>query len=45
MPSKPTSLRRVGGSDTDSDNEDPSWESEELGIEDLTLDDIDLDFS
>jgi hypothetical protein len=27
----------------DSDNEDPSWEPEESGIEDLTLDDFNLD--
>jgi hypothetical protein len=33
----------LGGSDADSDDEDPSWEPEVSGIKNLTLDDFDLD--
>jgi hypothetical protein len=32
----------LGRSHADSDNEDPSWEPEESGTEDLTLDDFNL---
>jgi hypothetical protein len=33
----------LGRPHTDSENEDPSWEPEESGIEDLTLDDFNFD--
>jgi hypothetical protein len=33
----------LGRPHADSDNENPSWEPEESGIEDLTLDDFHLD--
>jgi hypothetical protein len=33
----------LGGPDADSDDEERSGESEESGIEDLTVDDFDLD--